>query len=339
MRAIELAQFGLEHLTATERDVPQPGPGEVLIRVSAVSLNYRDLLMVTGQYNPRQKLPMVPASDGVGKIVAAGPGVDSSAMGTRVAGMFCQHWYDGPPRGATIRATLGGPLDGMLSEYVVLPIEGVSPVPDYLSNAEAACLPCAALTAWSALVSEGDLRPGQTALVQGTGGVSIFALQIAKAMGARVIVTSSKDTKLAKAAVMGAHHCINYESTPEWGKRARQLTGGSGVDLVVEVGGAGTLQQSMRAVRVGGTICQIGVLSGRKSPIDVTPILMRNIRLQGVLVGSHARFEAMCRAFALHRIKPAVDEVFALDDARAAFEYLGEARHFGKVCIALSPET
>ena len=333
MRVFELSQFGLEHLQLCERIEPSPGPGEVVVQVGAVSLNYRDILMVEGHYNPRQPLPLVPVSDGVGRIADVGEGVDRGLIGHRVAGMFCQTWNDGPPTRDKLRGTLGGPIDGMLAEYVKLPVTGVSPVPANLTDVEAAALPCAALTAWSALVSEGGLLPGQAVLIQGTGGVSIFALQFAKALGARTIITSSQDAKLAKAAVLGAHHCINYTSTSDWGKRARQLSGGEGIDLVVEVGGAETLPQSLRALKVGGRICQIGILSGRKAPVDLAAILMSNIRIQGILVGSRARFEAMCRAIELHNIKPVVDKVFDLDDATDAFRYLSEGKHFGKVCI------
>ena len=333
MRVFELPQFGLQNLQICEREIPTPGPGKVVVQVGAVSLNYRDLLMVQGAYNPRQPLPLVPVSDGAGRIAAVGDGVDSALIGQRVAGMFCQTWADGPPTRDKLRGTLGGPIDGMLAEYVVLPVTGVSLVPKNLSDIEAATLPCAALTAWSALVSEGGLLPGETVLLQGTGGVSIFALQFAKALGARIIITSSQDAKLAKAAVLGAHHCINYVSTTDWGKRARQLSAGEGVDLVVEVGGADTLPQSLKALRVGGRVCQIGILSGRKVSLDLAPILMSNIRVQGILVGSRARFEAMCRAIELHKIKPVVDEVFAFEDAVDAFHHLATGKHFGKVCV------
>ena len=336
MRAFELPQFGLQNLQLCERPMPVPGPGQVVVQVGAISLNYRDLLMVEGAYNPRQPLPLIPVSDGAGRIASVGEGVDRALIGQRVAGMFCQTWADGPPTRDKLRGTLGGPLDGMLAEYVALPITGVSLVPAILSDVEAATLPCAALTAWSALVSEGELLPGQTVLLQGTGGVSVFALQIARALGARVIITSSKDAKLAKAAVLGAHHCINYVSTTDWGKRARQLSGGEGVDLVVEVGGADTLGQSLRALRVGGRICQIGILSGRKVLLDLAPILMSNVRIQGILVGSRARFEAMCRAIELHKIKPVVDEVFAFEHTTDAFDRLASGQHFGKVCVKVA---
>jgi len=335
MKVIQFAQFGIDNLESAERSDPTVASNQVLVKVSACSLNYRDLLMVEGKYNPRIPLPLIPVSDGVGKVVAVGQDVAKELVGQRVAAMFCQDWIAGPPSRAKIRNTLGGPADGMLSELVALPASSVHPVPEYLSDEEAATLPCAALTAWSALVDEGDLRAGQTVLIQGTGGVSIFALQFALFLGARVIITSSSDAKLARAAVLGAHHCINYKSTPDWGKRAKQFTKGLGVDLVIEVGGALTLPESIRAVRVGGTICQIGVLSGQKAPIDVTPILMRNLRIQGVLVGSRERFAAMCRALELSKLRPIVDRVFDFEDSPQAFRYLESAQHLGKTAIRI----
>lgn len=333
MKVIQFAQFGIDNLESADRPAPELAPGHVLVKVDACSLNYRDLLMVEGKYNPRIPLPLVPVSDGVGTVVAVGPDGPDDLLGHRVAAMFCQDWISGPPSRATIRNTLGGPADGMLAEMVALPATGVHQVPEYLSNEEAATLPCAALTAWSALVDEGNLKPGQTVLIQGTGGVSIFALQFALFLGARVIITSSSDAKLARAAVLGAHHCINYKSTTDWGKRAKQFTKGEGVDLVIEVGGALTLAESIRAVRVGGTICQIGVLSGQRAPIDVTPILMRNLRIQGVLVGSTERFGAMCRALESSEIRPVVDRVFDFENALQAFRYLEGAQHLGKTVI------
>jgi len=337
MRAWRLQDtFGLNSLQTAELEAPRPGDREVTVAVSAVSLNYRDLLMVTGRYNPRQPLPLIPCSDGVGRVSAVGAGVTSLEVGDRVAGIFCQKWLDGPPTRAKIRATLGGPIDGMLATHRVLPETGLVRVPEHLSDAEAATLPCAGLTAWSALFDEGGLEPGQCVLLQGTGGVSIYALQLAKAAGARVVITSSSDEKLERARELGADHTINYRADESWGKSARALTGGEGVDLVVEVGGAGTLKQSLRAVRVNGRVCQIGILAGGRGEVDLTSILMSNIRVQGVLVGSRARFERMNRAIAQSGLRPVVDRVFPFAEAVDAFAYLESGSHFGKVVISTS---
>ncbi len=302
--------------------------------VRAVSLNFRDLLMVRGRYNPRQPLPLIPCSDGVGEVVALGAGVSGVKLGDRVAGLFAQDWASGEPSKPAFSSTLGGPRDGMLAARVVLPAHGVAPVPSHLEDAEAATLPCAALTAWSALVTLGGVKAGDTVLVQGTGGVSIFALQFAQLLGARVIATSSSDAKLERVRAMGAWRTINYRTTPDWGKVARKLSAG-GVDHVVEVGGAGTLQQSIRAVRPGGRISLIGVLAGGASDLNMTPVLMQQIRIQGVFVGHREGFLAMCRAIEQHAMRPVVDRVFAFEEARAAFEHLASGQHFGKVCISI----
>lgn len=336
MKIYEIRQtFGFDHLLLGERPDPQPGPGQVLIRMRAIALNYRDILMVNGLYNPKQPLPLIPCSDGVGEVIAVGENVDRVTVGDRVATLFAQSWIGGPPHYDRLRSTLGGPHDGTLCEQMVLDQQGVVKVPEHLSDVEAAALPCAALTAWSALVTQGKLGPGDTVLVQGTGGVSIFALQLACLLGARVIITSSSNAKLEKARQLGSWAEINYLEEPQWGKRVRQLTDGVGVDLVVEVGGAGTLQQSLRAIRVGGQISLIGVLSGTTSDLDITPILMQNVRIQGILVGSRDGFEAMNRAIAQHQLRSVVDRVFPFDEAREALAYMAGGLHFGKVCIEL----
>lgn len=336
MRAVEIrGSFGIENLTIVERPDPRPGPGEVLVRVRAASLNYRDLLMVEGRYNPKQPLPLVPCSDGVGLVEAVGEGVASLRAGDRVAGIFAQKWQAGPPTREKIRSTLGGPLDGTLRERMVLREEGLVKVPGYLTDEEAATLPCAAVTAWNALVVHGRIQAGQTVLVQGTGGVSLFALQIARAHGARVVVTSSSNEKLERARVLGAFAGVNYKKTADWGRDARDLTGGEGVDIVIEVGGAGTLEQSIKAVRVGGMIAVIGVLGGASSPFDVRPVLMQELRLQGVLVGCRETFLDMNRAFALQEIRPLIDRVFPLDAIRDALSYLRTGAHFGKIVVRL----
>lgn len=325
--------FGLEHLQPGTRPQPEPGPGQVLLAMQAMSLNYRDLLMVKGAYNPRQPLPLIPCSDGVGEVVAVGEGVRRVEVGDRVATMFTQSWYGGAPSQEKLRATLGGPLDGTLAEFMVLPEGGVAKVPAHLTAAEAAALPCAALTAWSALVTWGCVRAGDTVLVQGTGGVSMFALTFARALGARVIVTSSSDAKLEKARQLGSWAEINYKNDPDWGKTARKLTGGAGVDHVVEVGGAGTLEQSLKAIRPGGEISLIGVLAGHAPRLNILPILMQQVKIQGILVGSRDGFEHMCRAIEHHELRPVVDRIFPFESAPKALAYMSEGKHFGKICL------
>jgi len=324
--------FGLDSLKIVERDEPEPGPGQVRVRVRACSLNYRDLLMVTGRYNPRQPLPLVPLSDGAGEVDAVGDGVTGVAVGDRVAAVFHQAWPGGPPTREKISRPLGGPLDGMLREAVVLPAEGVVPIPDHLELEEAATLPCAAVTAWAAL-EQGGVRAGDTVLVQGTGGVSVFALQLAKARGARIIATSSSDEKLERVRQLGADETINYRSDEAWGKTAKKLAGGDGVDTVVEVGGAGTLAQSLRAIRPGGTIAMIGILSGNETTTLLTPILMQQIRVQGILVGSRDDFLAMNRAIAQHQLRPVVDQTFPFDAAPDALRLMERGGHFGKIAL------
>ncbi|QSQ18872.1 NAD(P)-dependent alcohol dehydrogenase [Pyxidicoccus parkwayensis] len=334
MKAYEIRDgFGLDKLVACERPDPVPGPFQVRVRVKATSLNQRDLMMVEGRYNPRQKLPLIPNSDGAGVVDAVGPGVTRVKPGDRVMGIFSQAWLAGEPSRVAQTSTLGGPLDGALADTMLLHEDGVVLTPTHLSDEEAATLPCAALTAWSALVTYGGVKAGDSVLVQGTGGVSIFALQFARMLGARVILTSSKDEKLEKARALGAHEVINYATTADWDKAAKALTGGVGVDHVVEVGGAGTFEKSLRAVRVGGTVSVIGVLSGGAGTMPLTPILMQNLRVQGILVGHRQGFEAMNRALTLHGVRPVVDRVFPFAEARAAFEYLKSGAHFGKVVI------
>ena len=333
MEVWELPSFGIEALRRAERVTPEPGPGEVRLRMCAASINYRDVMMVRGHYNPRLALPLVPLSDGVGVVDAVGPGVTQVALGDRVAPCFSPGWTSTPPTLEDVRHTLGGPLDGTLAESMVVPAAGVVRVPEHLSDAEAATLPCAALTAWSALFVEGDLRAGQTVLLLGTGGVSLFALQFAKAAGARVIITSSSDAKLERARALGADETINYRAEPAWGKRAKALTGGVGVDQVVEVGGAGTFNQSLRALKVGGTMSLIGVLAQASEGADLVRVLMNQIRVQGIFVGCRDAFEAMNRAIAEHALRPVVDRVFAWGEAPAALEHVANAKHFGKIVV------
>jgi NADPH:quinone reductase-like Zn-dependent oxidoreductase len=325
-------KFGLESLAAAERPQPQPGPHEVLVRVRAVALNYRDLLVVKGAYNPKMPLPRVPCSDAAGEVAAVGEKVNRVRVGQRVAGLFMPAWQSGELTEAKASSALGGGVDGVLAEYVILPEDGVVAVPEHLDDVEAATLPCAAVTAWHALVTEGGVKPGDTVLVQGTGGVSLFALQFARLAGARVIATSSRDDKLERVRALGASAGINYKTTPEWGERGRVLSGG-GVDHVVEVGGAGTLAQSLRAVRLGGRVSLIGVLSGGAGQISLFPVLMKNVRVQGIFVGSGEMFEAMNRAIAAHQLRPVVDRVFPFEQVPDAFRHLESGAHFGKVVV------
>lgn len=336
MNAFEIqSQFGLDHLVQVDRPVPDPGPGQIVIRMRAVSLNYRDLLTVDGSYNPKQPLPLIPCSDGVGDVAAVGEGVERVSEGDRVIPIFAQRWISGAPTRDRLRSTLGGPLDGTLAEYVLLSEQGVVRAPGHLEDAEAASLPCSAVTAWNALVGDNPVKAGDTVLVQGTGGVSIFALQLAQLLGARVIATSSNDEKIERVKRLGAWETINYRDQPEWGKTARRMTGGEGVDRVIEVGGAETLAQSLSAVAIGGQISLIGNLSGAKLQLNIIPIFMRQVRLQGVLVGHRESLEEMNRAIDAHAMKPVIDRVFPFAETREAFEHMKTGRHFGKICIRL----
>jgi NADPH:quinone reductase-like Zn-dependent oxidoreductase len=330
-----ISSFGIEHLEAFATAIPKAGAGQVVVKVHAVSLNYRDLMMVKGFYNPRMELPRIPCSDGAGEVVEVGQGVTDLNPGDRVAGIFMQRWIDGPPSAAKQRAALGGDVDGMLAEYVVLDAAGVVPVPKHLSYEEVATLPCAGVTAWNAVTRSG-LEAGQTVVIQGTGGVSIFALQFARTMGARVLGTSSSDDKLARARVLGLDAGLNYKENVNWADWVIAETDGEGADLVVEVGGAGTFAQSLKAVRVGGIIAQIGVLSQSQEALQVAPILRKQVHVQGIYVGSKANFLTMNRAIEHNRLKPVIDSVFEFDEARAAFEKMEGASHFGKIVIRVA---
>jgi NADPH:quinone reductase-like Zn-dependent oxidoreductase len=325
---------GIEAVQPGERPEPQCGPNDVLIKVKAVSLNFRDLAVARGGYGKGTKQNVIPCSDGAGEVVAVGSGVTRVAIGDRVAGIFMQAWLAGEPSEAKAQSAMGGAIDGMLAEYVVLNQDGVVRFPDHLTYEEAATLPCAAVTAWNALAVSGRVRAGETVLTQGTGGVSIFALQFSKLLGARVIGTSSSDEKLARAAALGLNEGINYKTNPDWEKPVRQLTG-IGVDHIVEVGGAGTLEKSMKAVRYGGAISLIGVLTGGTGEVNPRLILMKNIRVQGIYVGSREMFESMNRAISLHKLRPVVDRVFPFADAPAAYRHMENGAHFGKIVIAV----
>ncbi len=333
MRAYQLQGTGIDALTKVDVPVPRPGPRQVLVKVAACSLNYRDLAIALGSYRMPVKPGLVPLSDGAGAVVEVGDGVTRLKAGDSVAGCFFQRWIAGPMAGDTHLSALGGGIDGMLADYAVLEESGVVKLPAHLSFEQGATLPCAAVTAWHALAEHARIVAGQSVLVQGTGGVSVFALQFARLMGAQVVVTSSSDRKLARAIELGAAHGINYRSVPEWDKAVVEWTGG-GVDHVVEVGGPGTLAQSLRAVRIGGRITLIGVLSGAA---EINPMLIfsRRANLQGISVGSMQMFETMNRAISAGAIVPVIDKVFGFDEASAAFRHLQSAQHFGKVVISL----
>ncbi|HEY1993814.1 MAG TPA: NAD(P)-dependent alcohol dehydrogenase [Edaphobacter sp.] len=322
--------------------MPQITRGMVLIRVHAVSLNYRDLMMVKGIYNPKMALPRIPCSDGAGEVVGIGEGVNRVQVGDRVCGIFMQQWLDGPATAEKSKAALGGDVDGMLAEYVLLDQDGVVRFPEHLSYEEAATLPCAGVTAWNALHHAGEpahaALPGETIVIQGTGGVSIFALQFGKLLGARVIGTSSSDEKLTRAVTLGLDAGCNYKERPDWSGWVSELTGGQGADRIIEVGGAGTFGQSLRATHVGGLIAQIGVLSGAvtSEPLALTPILHKQLHVQGIYVGSRAMFEQMNTAIATAGLHPVIDRVFGADQVREAFLHMQSASHFGKIVIRVA---
>jgi len=342
MYVYPITQFGVDHLERVELPILQTAPGMVLIKVHAVSLNYRDLMMVKGFYNPKMALPRIPCSDGAGEVAAIGEGVNRVRVGDRVCGIFMQRWLNGPGTAEKSKAALGGDVDGMLAEYVLLDQDGVVRFPEHLSYEEAATLPCAGVTAWNALHHAGEpahaALPGETIVIQGTGGVSIFALQFAKLLGAKVIGTSSSDEKLTRARDLGLDAGCNYKERPEWSGWVSEVTGGQGADRIIEVGGAGTFSQSLRATRVGGTIAQIGVLSGAATsePLALTPILHKQLRVQGIYVGSRAMFEEMNAAIATDRLRPVIDRVFGFDQVRKAFLHMQSASHFGKIVIRMA---
>lgn len=331
MQAIRLSKPGLDHLTLVDVEPRVPGPGELQVRVEASSLNYHDYAVVSGM------LPVaagrIPMSDGAGTVTAVGEGADGFDVGDSVVSCFFPNWQDGGPDPDTMRGVPGDHGDGFAAQTVTLPAAAFTAVPAGYSAAQAATLPCAALTAWRGLMVEARIKPGDVVLTQGSGGVSIFALQFAKAAGCRVIATSSSDDKLDKLAALGADELINYRQTSDWGARALQLTGGRGVDVVVEIGGAGTLPQSIAAVRVGGHISLIGVLAGFAGEVPTAALFSRNATLKGITVGSRAQQRDMIRGIEATGIEPVIDSTFALGDIADAFRHQESQRHFGKICL------
>lgn len=335
MKAFEIHEHGFDGLKPVQRPSPPPGPREVLVRMRAMALNYRDLEILLGHYHTPFAHPLVPLSDGVGEVLAVGEGVTRARPGDRVILSFWERWTDGAFRPADAGAPLGGPQDGVLAEELVASEDRIVVVPDALTDAQAASLPCAGTTAWHALVSAGGIRPGDSVLVQGTGGVSLFALQIARMSGARVIASSSSDGKLERARELGACATVNYRRNPAWGEEVRCLTGGRGVDHVLEVGGPGSFAQSLKAIRPGGQINVIGYLGGTEGLVNPLDIFRRQATVRGIPVGSRRMLEDLVAAYAAGPIRPVVDRVFPWTEAAEALRYLQSGAHFGKVVLAV----
>ncbi len=332
MRAYEImSDGGVDALALNERQSPEPGKGEILVRVRASSINYRDLATIENPVPRGIAFPRIPNSDGAGEVIGVGAGVTRFKTGDRVAGCFFQNWSDGRITAAAMASALGGAIDGMLADCVALSETGAVHIPAHMSFEEGATLPCAGLTAWNCLVEQGGLKAGNTALFLGTGGVSIIGLQIAKMVGARAIITSSSDEKLSRARGLGADELINYRQTPDWEAQVLEMTNGAGVDVTIETGGGGTLEKTIEATRIGGIISLIGILAG--GTIDPTGVMRKSIRLQGVYVGNRRMFEDMNAAFALNQIHPVVDQVYDFEDARSAFHAMRGAGHSGKLVV------
>lgn len=334
MKTFEIQEFGIENLALVEREMPKPNANEVLVKFHAASLNYRDLMMIKGWYNPKLKMPLVPFSDGAGEVVEVGESVTKWKVGDRVTPIFMQGWIDGCVDYKKAKTALGGDIDGVLREYGAFDENGLVCIPEHFSYEEAATLPCAAVTAYNALFCSAGLKSDDTVLLQGTGGVSIFALQLASHFGAKTIITSSSDEKLQRAKELGADELINYKETPDWDAKVLELTEKRGVDHIVEVGGAGTLQKSLNAVKMGGHIAAIGVLAG-KGEFNPATILMKTVRLQGIFVGSRQMFEQMNQIIQQFHIKPVIDKVFDFDEVKDALEYMESGSHFGKIVVKI----
>jgi NADPH:quinone reductase-like Zn-dependent oxidoreductase len=334
MRAAKVFGFSLDEIRVVEAAVPTPGPGSILVKIKAATLNYRDLAVLTGTYIPGLPLPFVPASDACGEVVAIGDGVTRFAVGDRVTPIYTQGWHDGrptPEQRAT--RTIGAPLGGVLQDFVVVPSEDAVRAPVNLTDTEAACLPIAALTAWSALAA-GPVKAGDTVLLQGTGGVSLFALQFAKMAGAKVIILSSSDEKLKRAKALGADIGINYKTTPQWSSAVKEASGGRGADLIVETIGT-SLPESLSCVAFGGTVAIVGFVAGYETKINVRQLIGPMVRIQGIAVGSRRGFEDMNRAIELANIKPVIDTVYPFEDVANAFKYMKKGSHFGKIAVTL----
>ena len=333
MKVIEIRDgFGFESLRVTDRPDPVPGPGQVVLKMKAFSLNYRDLLVVNGIGRWKPSLPRIPLSDGLGVVAAAGSGVARVKAGDRVAPIFYPKWLDGSVAPEKMGRPLGGAVaDGVLAEYTLVEETSVVHVPEHLSDDEAAALPCAAVTAWNAVVQVGKTKPGDTVVVLGTGGVSIFALQFARLLGARVIITSSSDEKLELAKQLGAAAIINYKATPDWSRAVVELTGGIGADYIVDA--AGGLREAIAAVRLGGTVAFVGLLIGMSAEVDLVSFMGKSARLEAIDVGSREMFEEMTRAIEFHQMRPVVDRVFGFSEVGDGLKYLKEARHVGKICL------
>ena len=330
--------WGLENLKAEERAEPQPGPGELVIAMKVVSINPRDLIMSNGGYGRMGgSLPLVPLCDGAGTVAALGDGVTGFNVGDLVVPHYSRTWMHGTTSAAHQAGAHGGPLDGTAQELFLVPAKAVTMAPAHMNAAQAATLPCAAVTAWNAIVTEGQVKSGDLILLQGTGGVSLFALQFAKMHGAQVIITSSSDEKLEKAKSLGADHLINYRATPDWHKTAREISGAEGVDHVIEVGGAGTLENSISAVRPGGLISLIGVLSGAGADVSLGRVVTRHVRLQGVTLGSKQLLDQMCRALEQHEVSPVIDaKRYEIGELGAALSSLPDGKHFGKIVCEIA---
>lgn len=334
MRAIEAHSTNFDDLTLSTLPTPQPQAGEILVRVKAASINYRDIVLVKGFYKPDIKFPFVPLSDASGEVAAIGPGVTRFRVGDHVVPTFIQGWPNGlpiPERRANW--TLGWPRTGVLQEYIVVPADDAVLKPASLSHIEAATLPIAALTAWSAL-TRGGIKGGDWVLVEGTGGVSIFALQFAKSMGAKVIVLTSSEDKMQRVRSLGSDSAVNYKQVPEWSGVVRDMTGGHGIDIVVETAGS-TLPQALKAMSFGGYVGIVGFLGGFEVPMPIVPLIESMLRIEGIAVGSRGQFEAMNRAIEAAGIKPVIDRVLALADAKEAFKLMERGGHFGKIVIEL----
>jgi len=322
---------GYDKVIIGERDAPDPGPGEITVAIKASSLNYHDFAVVSGIWGPVE--PRIPMADGAGEVIAVGECVTEFKTGDHVVSTFFPAWQDGPPLVDSFAGVPGDGIDGYARDVVTTPVASFTLAPKGYSFSEAATLTTAGLTAWRALFVEGGLKPGETVLVQGTGGVSVFALQFAKMAGAKVIATSSSDAKLEKLKVMGADHLINYKTDPAWGETVRKLTDGSGVDHVVDVGGPATLAQSVIAARVGGHISVVGILSGFSGELNLLPILMRQLKLKGIVVGNRKQQQEMIAAIDVNGVRPVIDKSFAFGEIVAAFQYQETNHHFGKICL------